>query len=150
MKKVLIPISYHPVSQNIAESGYALAKKLGAEVCLMHVIKEPNYYSTTYPNFIGYGGFGGETEILRNTQAQQMAKEFLRKVADHLESEIQTHVARGETASCILEYAEKWAADIIVMGTHSRGILKKVFLGSKASEVLERTSVPVYFIPVKK
>jgi nucleotide-binding universal stress UspA family protein len=38
MKRILIAIDYHPVSEKVAEAGYKLAKQLDAKVCLLHVM----------------------------------------------------------------------------------------------------------------
>lgn len=149
MEKVLIPIGYHPVSEKIVKEGVALAKKLNAKVCLMHVIGDIHYYNLDYPGFMGYvrdPGLHSEEDSV----AKNVAEEFLGKTASDLKEEVQTQVKQGETATAILEYAKEWNADIIVLGTHSRGVLKKVFMGSKAHDVLEHTEIPVYMVPVKR
>lgn len=150
MDKILIPISYHPVSEKIVKEGCALAKKLNAKVCLLHVTVEPNFYSVNYPAFAGYAGFGGHVVLENEEETRKVAEEFLEEAARNTDLEVEKHVEYGNTAECILEYAEKWGADMIVLGTHSRGILKKVFIGSKAAEVLDKTKIPVYMVPVKK
>lgn len=152
MKKVLIALDYHPVSETVAEAGYELAKKLSAEVCLMHVIADASYYEISYPEFMGYVsvsevGTSGE----RISQMQKNAEEFLEKAATHLnDPSVQTHLADGKTKDAILNYSREWNADILVMGTHGHGVLEKVVLGTVASSIIERTKIPVYLVPVKK
>lgn len=46
MKKILIALDYDPTAEKIAETGYALATAMKAEVVLVHVIAEPAYYSS--------------------------------------------------------------------------------------------------------
>lgn len=41
MKKVLIALDYDPSSIIVAKKGYSLAKSMGAEITLMHVIYDP-------------------------------------------------------------------------------------------------------------
>ena len=40
MKKVLIALDYDPTAQKVAETGFSLAKTMGAEVILLHVISD--------------------------------------------------------------------------------------------------------------
>ncbi|MDD4972295.1 MAG: universal stress protein, partial [Paludibacter sp.] len=55
MKKVLIALDFDPTAQKVAEVGFSLAKSLGAEIVLLHVIVDPIYYSSieSFP-IIGY------------------------------------------------------------------------------------------------
>jgi len=58
MKKILIAIDYDPTAQKVAEEGFELAKTMGAEVVLLHVIADPVYYSSTdYSPIMGFTGY---------------------------------------------------------------------------------------------
>ena len=152
MKKVLIAIDYNPVSEKVAEEGHKLAKQLGAKVCLMHVIADVTYYSNQYPTFMGYQGYTGMAENLNMaSEMQNMAEDFLKTAAKHLQDpSVTTHMAEGDTGKAILNYADEWNADLIVMGTHSHSKLEKLLIGTVASKVLEKTKIPVHLIPVKE
>jgi nucleotide-binding universal stress UspA family protein len=54
----------------------------------------------------------------------------------------------GEPAGMILGTAEEKRFDILVLGTHAKGLLKNALLGSVSRRVLERTSRPVVVIPL--
>lgn len=152
MKKVLIAIDYHPVSEKVVEAGYNLAKKLNAEVCLIHVLADVAYYGMQYQPFMGYDGYN-ETAIDLNIAAEmhQVAEDYLNQAAEHLnDDKVGKKLAEGDTAKAILEYSKDWQADLIVMGTHSHSFLEKLLMGTVAAQVLEKTKVPVYMIPVKK
>lgn len=49
----------------------------------------------------------------------------------------------GEAAESIVEQARKTKADVIVMGSHGRGALKNLFVGSVAQKVIAASPVPV-------
>ncbi|MGB7785256.1 MAG: universal stress protein [Salinimicrobium sp.] len=152
MKRVLIALDYHPVSEKVAEKGYELARSMDARVCLLHVLDDVGFYSTQYPTFLGYEGYpdiGPSFNVAM--EMQNIAKEFLDKAASHLnDPNLTTHLAEGDTAKALLAYAEEWEADLIVMGTHSHSALEKLFMGTVAQKVLEKTKIPVYMVPVKK
>lgn len=151
MKKVLIAIDYHPVSEKVAEAGYALAKKMGAKVCLIHVLADIGYYSTPFPTFMGYEGYSMAPDLNVASELRRIGEDYLKSAAEHLnDPEVSTHTAEGETVDALLDYAGEWGADLIVMGTHSHSALEKMLLGTVASRVLEKTEVPVYMVPVKK
>tara|TARA_R100001369_G_scaffold14731_1_gene29433 strand:- start:2037 stop:2555 length:519 start_codon:yes stop_codon:yes gene_type:complete len=152
MKRILIAIDYHPTSEKVAETGYELAKQLGAEaeVCLLHAVAETRYYGMEYPSFLGYEGYTLAVNDHLNTEIENIAKDFLKQAAVHLDEKVTTHIAKGETASSILKYAKEWQADLIVMGTHSHSTLEKLFMGTEATKVLEKTEIPTFMVPVKK
>jgi len=151
MKKILICIDYNPTSEIVADAGYQLAKSINAEVCLLHVIADVQYYGVQYPTFMGYDGFDAEIDVNINKEMHKVAEHFLDSVKNHLtDEELETKVLEGSTADVILEYASNWKADTIVLGTHSHNILEKIFIGDVASQVLKNTKIPVYMVPTKK
>ena len=151
MKKVLIAIDYHPTSEKIAKAGHWLAQQLSAQVCLIHVRADVGYYTTEYPTFMGFEGFGMAPEMDLASEIEERGDEFLSTAAQHLrDPSVQTHLGDGDAANEILKYAEEWNADLIVMGTHSHSTLEKLFVGSVAAKVLEETDIPVHMVPVKK
>lgn len=148
MKKVLITLDYNPNSEKVVNMGYELAQLMQAEVCLLHVLSEVRYYGMQYEPFMGYEGYAFPVDFKIQEEFVKVAQDYLDKTKAHLQgNNISTHLAEGDTVKNILEYAEEWNADLIVMGTHSHGTLEKIFLGTVASSVMERTKIPVYMIP---
>jgi nucleotide-binding universal stress UspA family protein len=154
MKKVLIALDYDPTAQKVAEQGYTLAKKLGAEVILLHVVTDPVYYSTTdYSPIMGFGGFMDVAQYEPGTLdgLKTASKHFLEKTKLHLgDKSIQTSVKEGDIADSILKAAKEYHADIIVVGSHSRRWLEDILLGSVAEDVLNHSQIPLFVIPTKK
>lgn len=62
-----------------------------------------------------------------------------------LDSE-ETELLVGDPVTGILDAAQNWGADLIVVGTHSRGALERFFLGSTAAKVVEHSPIPVLTI----
>jgi nucleotide-binding universal stress UspA family protein len=154
MKKVLIALDYNPTAQKVAETGFSLAKALGAEVILLHVISDPVYYSSTeYSPIMGFDGFM-ETDSLQLDSVDALKNaslHFLDKSRQHLgDKTIQTLVEEGDFAETILKTAKETHADIIVMGSHSRKWLEDIVMGSVTKKVLLHTSLPMFIIPTKQ
>ncbi len=151
MKKVLICIDYNPTSEMVADMGYQLAQDLNAEVCLLHIIADVQYYGVQYPTFMGYDGFDADIDLGIANEMTKVSENFLNTVKNHLaDPNVNTHVEEGGTADAIVAYANTWNADVIVLGTHSHSILEKILIGDVASRVLKYSKVPVYMVPTKK
>ena len=153
MKKVLIALDYNPSAEYVAESGYALAKSIGAEIILIHVVVEPAYYSSLdYSPIMGFSGFSSPEMLMLvdSTEIKNASRDFLEQSKKHLgDEQIRTFVAEGDPADAILESAKEFGVDIIVMGTHSRRGLDKILMGSIAEKVLHHAKIPMYIIPTK-
>ena len=152
MEKVLIAIDYHPNSEVVATAGYDLAKKMNAEVCLLHVLADVSHYGVNYSEFLGYPGYQNMGfDLGVSAQLQEMAQDYLTTAKKQFnDDKVSVALEIGDSYRGILKYAKEWGADLIVMGTHSHSTLEKVLVGTVASKVLQKTEVPVYMVPIKK
>lgn len=154
MKKIMIALDYDPTAKKVAEIGNLLAKSMGAEVVLLHVMIDPVYYSNM--DYSPIMGFAGHTEMipmqLDSIEGLKAAsQQFLNKFKQHLGDEtIQTEVRDGDFAESILKAAKDLHVDIIVMGSHSKKWLENIVMGSVVTKVLHDTSIPLFVIPTKK
>lgn len=149
MKKVLIAVDYNPKAELVMTKGHELAKMMNAEICLIHVLSDIRFYNVQYDAFMGYEGYAFPIDYQIQEEVVHVAQDYLDKTSAFLGGDnISTYITEGDTASRILEYAEEWGADTIVMGTHSHSTLEKLFLGTVASTVLEKTKIPVYMVPI--
>ncbi len=152
MKKILIAIDYNPTAQNIAQTGYSLAKSMNAEVTVLHVVADYTYYSSLdYSPILGFDSFSNLGMIQTNTvtELQNAAADYLQKIKSFLgDDAIQTMIKDGDSGDSILDAAKETNADIIVMGSHSRHGLDKILMGSVAEKVLRNSHIPLFIIPV--
>jgi len=154
LKKVLIALDYDPTAQKVAETGFALAKKMGAEVTLLHVIINPLYYSSPeYSPIMGYSGSMDMSQLMLNPVDGliEVTQHFLDKSKQHLGDEtIQTVIKEGRSSDQILKTANELHIDVIVMGSHSKQWLENIIMGSVTEEVLRHTTIPLFIVPTKK
>jgi nucleotide-binding universal stress UspA family protein len=154
MKKVLIALDYDPTAKKIAETGYAIARAMGAEVTLLHVITDPVfYYSSDYSTIMGFSGYMDMSPYqLDNVNGLKNASlHFLETTKQHLGNEtIQTLVLEGDFADVILATAKTMHADMIVLGSHSHRWLEDVLIGSVTEKLLHHSTIPLFIIPTKK
>jgi nucleotide-binding universal stress UspA family protein len=154
LKKVMIALDYGPTAQKVAETGFSLAKSLGAEVVLLHVMSDPVYYSSAdFSPIMGFSGYTdiGPLELESVDGIRKASQHFLDKSKHHIgDDSIKTMIADGDFSESILKAAKDAHADIIVVGSHSRKWLEKIVMGSVTEQVLNHTSIPLYIVPTKK
>jgi nucleotide-binding universal stress UspA family protein len=94
-------------------------------------------------------GLVGEAEELRSVLNERIAV-AVGRVPAAASLKVTGVVARAsEPARGLVEHAEAQQANLIVMGTHGRGPIQRIFLGSVAAAVTRRANCPVLMIPPK-
>lgn len=151
MKNVLIALDYGLSARLVAEKGYELAKNMNARITLLHVVADESYYSNLDSTpFIGFYGrnffdFEGNENLI------QSSLKFLKKIKKHLKDEtIEVIAEEGDFATVILDTATKQQSNIIVLGSHSKNWLERTIMGSVTENVLTKTKIPMFIIPVKE
>lgn len=153
MKRVLIALDFDPTARKVAEAGFSLAKSMGAQVILLHVIADDIYYSSLeYSPITGFSGFSNaDFSLMASSEGLSQASEyFLDSIRGHLNDDsIITVIEKGDFADMILKVSTKMEADLVVIGTHSRRWLDQILMGSVTEKVLHNTTVPLFIIPTK-
>lgn len=154
MKKILIAVDYNPTAQNIAETGYELARSMNAEVILLHVVADYTYYSSLdYSPILGFDQFSnlGAVQMDSVMELENAANEYLEQTKAHLgDPSIRTLIKDGDAGNAIVEAAKNLEVDLIVLGSHSRRGLDKILMGSVAEKVLRQSKIPLFIIPISE
>jgi len=152
MKKILIALDYDPTAQQVAETGFKLAKSLCAEVVLLHVITNDEYYTTTGQSPVpGFDSIGPWKLLLDTEDLSEQLQKSLEEIKNKLGNEnTQILIKEGDFAKSILETAKEMELKIIVMGSHSRKWLEDIVMGSVTEKVIKHTSIPVFIVPTGK
>ncbi len=99
-----------------------------------------------------YGGFLPDTSELEKTardNAAKVAEETAAKVREFVEpdtAEISTEVLFGSPDSRIVETAEEWKADLIVVGSHGYSRWERLLLGSVSDSVIHHAPCSVLVV----
>ena len=143
-KKILIAVDNSTCSEKAAKIGYETASKFGAEVALLNIIEPAP--ATVNPDFTLAPVF---MEMYDNSQenSHMLLKEISNKYGNGIPT---TYLTSLDTASHgIVQQAEEWGADLIVVGTHGRGGLYHFLIGSVAEHVARKSACPVLIVPNK-
>jgi len=83
-------------------------------------------------------------------RAREEATSYLRKVSGELAardvSVVESEVLEGQAPRMILSAAEPEGSDVIAMGTHGRGGLRRLVLGSVSDKVVRAATGPVLLV----
>jgi len=129
------------------------AEKHDAEIIILHVIEELPPAVRVYADMLIKSSIEtrkDETIEKINLRLDEFCKRELLKKPECLERIKGVEVREGYPVDEILKTADKRECDIIIMGTHGKGLLTHAFLGSVAERVLRRSRKPVFIIPLPK
>jgi len=146
---ILLSTDGSDLARKGVEHGMALAKAVNDKVTVV-TVTEPMYIDYGSGHASGY--IPSQAEMDRYDAAhKELAGKVLdgaRVTADQigLSAEL-LHVPNAHPATAIIETAKSRGCDLIVMATHGRRGLRKLFMGSQTSEVLVNGSVPVLVVP---
>ncbi|MFN8245184.1 MAG: universal stress protein [Ferruginibacter sp.] len=153
MKKILIALDYDPSAERVAREGYALADSMNAQVILVHVMADGSYYlPLDLSPVMGFSGIPPVDPLDAEglDKLRESAREYLQHIKEYLRAaDIQTLVLEGELAPSILQAARHEHADIIVVGTHGRGALEELMMGSVTKKLIKDSEIPLFVIPTR-
>ena len=135
IRNVLIATDFSPYSNTAMDFGLRLANDYSANAYIVFVVPNDQYLLA-----------GPEAYVAARDAAQRDLEELqaeLRKNPRYGAGNCHLYLLDGEIARAILDFAHRRQADLIVLGTHGRGGLRKAMLGSVAENVFRHSPVPV-------
>jgi len=155
-KKILYATDLTPNSIYAFKHAVLLARTSQAKIHLLHVLPEIDAGFRGYVSSIMGQGKLEAFEAEHEAQARDdikdrletFTKEELSARPDDMGNIADIEVVHGHAAAQILRAADRHDVDLIVMGTHGKGVLAHAFLGSVAEQVLHKSKKPVFVIPI--
>jgi len=141
-RKILVPLD----GSNLAECAIEHAKEI-ARGCNVPEIE----LVTVVKTFFWWEGEVTDPSIYERVEEDERsrAKEYLAKEKKEFEREgltVNTVILEGNAAQAIIDYAEKYGVDLILMTTHGRSGISHFALGSVTDKVVRTVSMPVLVI----
>lgn len=138
IKRILTATDFSAPSQVALKYAVAFAQAFRAEVVLCHVLEQPDLLSGLPP--VGEGYFPPNLAELREKQARVQCEQVL--AAAGL-SQARLLLLHGNPAREITRAAAEEQSDLIIVGTHGRGAVAHLLLGSVAERVVRMAPCPV-------
>ena len=139
MRRILFASDFSTTSRRAFSTAVKTAKRAQASLSIVHVLAPflpvgPDQY------------VGPETWEEIDEKTRKWATHNLVKLADKAKAggvRTTTFLLQGAPAREITRFAKKKHADLLIIGTHGRTGLAKLFLGSVANQIVATASCPV-------
>jgi nucleotide-binding universal stress UspA family protein len=140
LKKLLVATDFSEPSDVALAYGRELARSFGAKLVVLHVVEN-----------IMTRAFGPDGYTITNPDLQRDLEASADKQVNALLSEEDRQALRAEAvvissntpAFAITDYAHTTGIDLIVIGTHGRGAVAHLLMGSVAERVVRTAPCPV-------
>lgn len=128
-KKILVPIDvdYPGTSKAVYDNAAQIAKFSGAQICLVSVM--PGFGMPIVASFI--------TEEMKNAAELEFARAFKNFTEKNCGQNVSAKVLIGKHYEVILEMADKWGADLIVVYHNHRRKINEAFSGTCAERIVK-------------
>jgi nucleotide-binding universal stress UspA family protein len=143
INRILCAVDFSDFSLDALRQAIVLAGWYGAELRLLHVY-EPA------PTLIPVKGPPGDLPLAQPIDTGELAQHlraFCAPILARWEHQADVVLKEGKAAREIAREAERWPADLLILGTHGRSGFERLFLGSVTEKVLRSARVPVLTIP---
>ena len=146
--KILYPTDFSEPSKKAIRYVKKLREGGTKEIVILHVIDEHELVMMIE----GCGWLGKDpAECLDEIEKKhrEMAEKELNKIKEKLMNEkvkVKTQIEKGTPFKKIVEIAEREKVSLIVMGSHGKGMLKELLIGSVSENVIRHTKKPVLIV----
>ena len=135
LSHILLPTDFSETASHALDYARELAARFGADVHVLHVVADPT------PQDWAVGPAAGVVTDLLDMWRTDAERRLGEVALDGVETVRAIRV--GHAFMEIIQYATDNAIDMIVMGTHGRGPVKHLLLGSVAERVVRKAPCPV-------
>lgn len=131
MKRILVATDFSVRSHRAVRRAGLLARKAGAELTLLHVVDEDQ---------------PAHLVALEQTEGRKILEEQIEAVAELRGLQCRALIATGVVHDAIIRTAGTVSADVIVMGTHRKQVLRDIFVGTTIERVIRTGNWPVLMV----
>jgi nucleotide-binding universal stress UspA family protein len=140
-ERILVPTDGSEATQRAVEHGVELAAEHGAAVHALYVVNSANFAGLPMDS-------SWESVAAMMNEEGASALDDVEAIADRHGVTVERALVDGNPSREIVRYAENEDCDLVVMGTHGRGGIDRLLLGSVAEKVVRSSSVPVLTVRV--
>ncbi len=138
--KILLPVDGSDLSLEAVRYAIRLVQAgLRADAVLANVQEPANLYELLVAH---------DPEVLNRVsdEAGEHTLQPARALLDAAAIAYECEVAKGDPAHTIIEIAERYGCELIVMGARGASALRSAMMGSVSNEVLHASTVPVMIV----
>ena len=138
IRRILVPTDFSDSARQALDWGTTLAREFKAELVLLHVVENltVGYASDLFPVPMA--------EVYEEIAGY--ARTELTKLAEEVRSQgvtVSERLCQGTPSAEIIRLAKDEPTDLIVVGSHGKGLLDHALFGSTTERVVRKASCPV-------
>jgi nucleotide-binding universal stress UspA family protein len=145
--RILLPIDHSKFSEEALRTVASLVGPKGNQVRVLHVIEHPSAYVSAdmIPRVVEHTA---QVEKERIAEARVLVGGAAKRLrATGLRA--RGVVEKGDAKSVIIDYARRWGADLIVVGSHGLKGLRRVLMGSVSNAVMHKAKCSVQVVRIR-
>ena len=139
---ILLPTDGSAGIERVVEHAGKLARVHDATIRALYVVD-----ATTFTGLPMETSWDGVRQVLESEG--ETALEGVERLAPD-DVAVETATVEGTPSTEIVRYTREQPVDVVVMGTHGRGGIDRLLLGSVAERVVRKSAVPVVTVPVSE
>lgn len=143
-KTILVPTDFSPQSDLALEKAVAIASQNKAKIYLLHVIDQV-IRQCAVDYCIDYADVQ-KLEDSAEKSANEMLEKEAKKILQNEQIDVVFDVQHGKPADVILKEQTDKNVDLIVIASHGKSGIKKLFMGSVAEKVLRGATSQVLLV----
>ena len=144
-KKILCPIDLSPRSKEALAVAVKYAHYFDSELIILNIHDEFLNKDEMIMSRISIDKIMKEYKNIANRSKKEIISNIEQLDGEDIKKEIV--LKEGKVNSTIIEYANIFSPDIIIMGTNGKDSLSDYILGTTASHVVANSKFPVLVIP---
>lgn len=141
-QKILVPVDGSSTAKLALQQAIILAKLTHAQVALVHIYTDIAYLVDE--DYINYEELQKTVQLAGEKILTEATKSFQQAGLTAQTKSISA--GNQKIAQAIIAEAERWQADLIVIGSHGHSGFTRLLLGSVAEGVTRSSSIPVLLI----
>jgi nucleotide-binding universal stress UspA family protein len=142
---ILAPVDGSEQSEKALKQAVELAKLCGAKLLILTVYRHHSMLEASLSMVRGRGDHVTPDDALREN-ATSIADAARKIATEGGLTDVRAFVRSGQPARAIVEFAEKYEADLIVVGSRGNGSFDEYLLGSVSHKVTGTAKAPVLVV----
>ena len=145
-KRIMVAIDTSSTAANALDEAVQLARSVGAALCVVHAEDE----SLLEQHGMGIGTFIDVNKVeaaIRDAALDLLSRAVATAEAAGVKAESKlVESGRRHVPELIVECADEWRADLVVVGTHGRRGINRLLVGSVAEKLVRLANTSVMLV----
>jgi len=147
--KVFIAVDSSEIAEKTCKWYFENLHKDGNEVIIGHYAEQPKLPTVSFEKL---GSFPADeiSKIMKdhNKKMQDIEFTFTAIASKHKNSKVVVQTSTHSAGRAVIDAAESFGSEMVVIGSRGLGVIKRKFLGSVSDYVLHHSNIPVTICPL--